>query len=459
MNVHPLPPRPPRSAVGARALVALAAAVPLGLALAGPAAADAPWSAPRTVGPGVELDRVVVGTGGASLAFGYGGAPQLLPVAADGTPGRVRRVPNVSALGAYGNRAVLLRTAGRRGPEGVSFADLGARSLGPLHRVARAGEGAEGLAVGRGGHALVVLGSGGRTEDESPEPLASRLRLSWSTPGRRPRPSSLALAGRADLLAAAVDRRGAATLLLERVTATGDRVVLARTVDLRTRRLGPERRLDRTALDTINGSVAVDDRGGAVLAWGMQDGGEEADRPYVVRGAFRRRGTTAFTRAATLDPGGTRERPGGVPQTAMDDDGRATVAWTQATGELGGPTSPRAAVATRTARFGPTTELLPEGYVSDVAVRGDTTVVALTGSALPFDPVAESIDAPPPTVAGVVVRRGAGPLGAVEPVASAIPGDRGALLLGAGAAGFRAVWEGARAAGRDALRWAARPLR
>lgn len=449
-----VPTRPTRRS---RRVAAGLVAVPLSLALAGPAAADPPWSTPKDVGPSkVELNQLVVGTHGASLAYGYGSVPVLAPVSAGGTAGAVRRVPNVSEISASGDRVVYLRSATRDGRQGVSFGDLGARSLGALHPVTRGEELAEGLTVGAGGDVLVVVAA----SVPSDEPITSaseRYRLAWSTAGHRSRWSSLPLPGRSELLDVALDRRGSGVVLLQHATRTGY-VVAARTLDLRTRRLGPERTLDRTKLDTIDGSISLDDHGRAVLAWGMQDGGEEADHPYVVRAAFRRRGTTAFTRTVTLDPGGTRERPGGVPQTAMDDRGRATVAWTQAIGDLDGPTSPRVAVATRTDRFAPTTELLPEGYVSDVVVHGGTTAVAVTGSAEAFDPKTNSLDAPPPTVAGVAFRRDAGTFGPIEPVATATPGDRGALLFDAGAAGFRTVWEGARAEGKPTLRWAARPL-
>ncbi len=439
-----------------RRIAVVLTAVPLGLALTGPARADPPWSTPRTVGPGgFELQRLVVGTHGASLTYGYGRTPVLVPVAADGAPGRTRNAAQVRDVGGYGDRVVYLRSPTRAGTPGVSFGDLGARSLGALHRVARAGEDAEDLTVGPGGHVLVPLSSGVSDEEESYLVAAARYRFTWSAPGRRSRWSSVALPGRAGLLAAAIDRRGDAVLLLQRATTRGY-LVTARTLRLRTGRLGPERTLDRTTRDSIDGSVAVDDHGGAVLAWGMQDGGEEADHPYVVRAAFRRRGTTAFTRATTLDPGGTRERPGGRPYAAMDASGRATVAWTQAIGELDGPTSPRLAVATRAARFGPRTELLPEGYVSGLAVHDGTTVVAVTGSAVPFAPTTNSLDAPPPTVAGVAVRRGAGSFGPIEPVATPTPRDRGGLLVGGSSVGFRAVWNGARSADRDALRWASR---
>jgi len=431
--------------------------VPLVLALPAGAAAAPPWSAPVSVGPrGVEVSNVVVGRSGASLTYGYGSVPTLFPVSATGVPGRARRAPNVTAVGAYGNRAVFVRSETRNGREGVSFGDLGARSLGRLHPLTRGKEGAELLDVGPAGHVLVAAVTGEQGED-SFEAARSRNRLVWSAPGRRSRWPSLSLPGRATLLAAAIDRRGDGVLLLQRGTAAGDYVIAARTVRLRSGRVGPERRLDRTKLDLISGSVSVDDRGGAVLAWGMQDGGEEADRAYIVRAAFRRRTTTSFTPTVTLDGGGTAERPGGGPQAVMDGDGRATVAWTQAVGDLGGPTVPRAAVATRTTRFGAVADLLPQGYVSDAASVGDTTLVGVTGTTAPIDPsVAE---APPATVAGVVVRRGAAALSPVEPVASTTPGDPGGLSLGGGPNGFRAVWDGAKSPGKAALRWASRPAR
>jgi hypothetical protein len=116
------------------------------------------------------------------------------------------------------------------------------------------------------------------------------------------------------------------------------------------------------------------------------------------------------------------------------------------------------ATATRDGRFGPVTEPLPQGYVGGAVTVGERTLVSVTGTSAPFDPVAADGVEPPATVAGVVVRSADGPSGDLEPVASSTPGDAGWIRLGAGPNAAVAAWSGASAPGRAALRWSVRPV-
>src|SRR5204863_187400 len=71
---------------------------------------------------------------------------------------------------------------------------------------------------------------------------------------------------------------------------------------------------------------AVTGRGRVVVAWGTQDGGEQADRPWIVRAATLAPGARRFSKAQTLDPGqGIGEAVGAVV-LAVAADGRATAA-------------------------------------------------------------------------------------------------------------------------------------
>ena len=80
---------------------------------------------------------------------------------------------------------------------------------------------------------------------------------------------------------------------------------------------------DRQPLTTL---VAASNRlGQIVVAWGSQDSGEEASRPWVVRAAVRP--GVSFGPVVVLDPGGARDfAPGALAATMSDADSAATVA-------------------------------------------------------------------------------------------------------------------------------------
>lgn len=399
-----------------------------------------------------EASTVVAEADGTTLvadAVGVrGSTATLLPVAADGRLGPVRRVPGLLAVAGWGDRAVLLRgtSDGRR--VGVSSGPLDARTPGPETVLHRGGASTPLLAAGPEGDVLVAISDGGPSLDAGY--AGTRIALHWTGPGRDW--AGLALPGRQQLLASAVDARGVATLLLERTgavprsSATGratggpPHLVTSRTLDLRSGRLGPERTLARSTPDLVDGSIASNARGDAVLAWGAQDGGEEADQKYVVRVALRF--GDRFTTTRTLDASGDRERPGVGPVTAMDDAGGATVAWTQAydTADFDVRVVPRIATASGPGRFGPHRDLLRSGRVGAAAASGTTTLVALTGSRGRHVVTRDGYPAKS-DVGGVVVRSGGLAVGPLEPVgrASVVGGPE--VGLTGGPAGLRAVWD------------------
>jgi hypothetical protein len=424
----------------AAAFAAVLASIPTSPSVA------APWSPPASVGPpDTELHTLVTGTSGSTIAAGYGAeGDDLQPIGPTGVPGRLRATRTGRGVGVYGDRAVILHRSDDFRRVTVSFGDLGARSLGRERTLHRGRPVDPTLAVGPRGHVLVALGvDGPRAGDDF---AGERVRLTWSAARATRRWRTRTLPGRTEVLAVGVDRAGTAVLLLQRPTPAGYGYrVVARTLALGSGRLGPERTLDRTTRDDLTGTVAINDGGDAVLAWGAQDGGEQADRPFVVRAAVRRRGSTRFGRGQTLDAGGAAERPGPGPVAAVDDAGNALVGWTQA---LGGERSvPRAATATAGRRFGRRRNLLATGYVGDAVSWRDTAVLSVAG-------YAPRGSAP---VGGVVTRRAAGALGAVEPLPTTGPEDVDAALLTAGPTGLRAVWDGSGPDG-PALRFSLRAL-
>jgi hypothetical protein len=58
-----------------------------------------------------------------------------------------------------------------------------------------------------------------------------------------------------------------------------------------------------------------------LIAWGTQDGGEQADRPWIVRAATLAPGARRFSKAQTLDPGRGINRP--HPEAGAGSSGSA----------------------------------------------------------------------------------------------------------------------------------------
>jgi len=133
-------------------------------------------------------------------------------------------------------------------------------------------------------------------------------------------------------------------------------------------------------------STAAAANGRMVVAWGTQDGGEEANTPWIVRAAVRQAGPHRFRSAQALEVSeGDDERPAGEVAAAMAPDGTATVAWSSIAGASRPHTFPlRAATADASLRFAAPQTLHPNAAAHDVAMdaRG-TTVVAWSTLAIP----------------------------------------------------------------------------
>ena len=107
--------------------------------------------------------------------------------------------------------------------------------------------------------------------------------------------------------------------------------------------------------------------GRAVVAWGSQDVGEEANEPYSVYAAVRRAGASRFRAAQVLDAGGPAIRAEGTVALGVAGDGSSVVAWSSPQGSYraGIQQSVRVATAGPRGRFGAQREQAPSGAGAD----------------------------------------------------------------------------------------------
>ena len=192
---------------------------------------------------------------------------------------------------------------------------------------------------------------------------------------------------------------------------------------IKVRRLQGGRRVGRAqTLGPHSGVVELALRasrtGRTVVAWATQDGGEEANEPYVVRTAVRAPRAARFGPTQVIDPGEANgQRVPGRMRLAMASDGTAALAWSNAKGRFTGATNPvRVAVAERDGGFGPFAELAASGAAQDVTLRDDGAALVAWADARGFT----AAPASPQTFAAL--RAGPGqPFGLPELVASSSP--------------------------------------
>jgi hypothetical protein len=132
----------------------------------------------------------------------------------------------------------------------------------------------------------------------------------------------------------------------------------------------------------VETGAVVDARGRSTIVWGSQDGGEEANEPWVVRAASLVPGGKRFGAVQTLDSGGVN-RPMGTIAVAADGAGRVLAAWSgvrRDPGVQGGFTFPvqTATLDPATGRFGAVQQLAPDGAVGGAAVRGQDGAAIVT---------------------------------------------------------------------------------
>ncbi|MDX6679517.1 MAG: hypothetical protein QOE31_3569 [Solirubrobacteraceae bacterium] len=151
------------------------------------------------------------------------------------------------------------------------------------------------------------------------------------------------------------------------------------------RGFGPAMRVGR-GNDSVQVTTAISNGGRAIVAWGSQDGGEEANEPWIVRAARLARGGRRFTATQTLDPGAAINRPEGSIALAFTPGGRATIAWSSVAAASTFPVM--VAAAGTGGRFAAAQQLAPSGAVGGLAVRADGAAVvswsSLIGSQQPI---------------------------------------------------------------------------
>jgi hypothetical protein len=147
--------------------------------------------------------------------------------------------------------------------------------------------------------------------------------------------------------------------------------------------------------------------------WGTQDGGEDANRPFVVRAARKAAGARRFAAAQVLDHGGAIARPRGSVQVAITAAGVATAAWTQVLGKPVSGYPVRVATTGATGRFGAAATLAPLGAVDDLSLAADGTALLVFGRITTADPDQAA------QVMAAVRATGAPSFGAVEAVSDA----------------------------------------
>ena len=420
-----------------RARLLVASGLATVLATGSTALAAPPWSPPRDISaPVPEVTRTSIGFGADGVALvgwteqsNLPGRPFRTPEARftalfpDGHVEDRARLPAGEQAQAQvfgGNRTVVLRER-RRDPRGAESrmrmrldASFGT-TPGPL--LARTRRVAALWSVPGGGHwpALAVSRSGEVAVawvDLDPRVARDaffqrhRVRVAISRGGRRfRRPRTLASfplpTPPHQSVAAAYGRRGELLVAYGAGRRVGNDVlpyVAARLRPRAGRRFGREERVgprreqsDLAAAAAPNGRMA--------MVWGSQDGGEEAERPWVVRAAIRAPGRS-FGAPAVLDPGETGERVPGRLALAMARDGSATAVWTNVRGGVGDLEYPvRAATALPGAGFGPVTTLAATGRAGSVSAAPDSRML-VTWSNGAFDFVAPS-DASPDAFAAL----------------------------------------------------------
>ena len=362
-----------------------------GLLLAcAPAQAAAPWSAPLTIGPpsnGSEARGLAFGPSGTGLlSWRLGETSFVAPIAGSGALGKARPLPADLAAG-----AALI-------PDRTSGSSRGARAIVFLHRSVKPGPTLPGQMYpqsrSRISWAYVAAdGALGRvrtlwTANSLTNSLAGVVRLAVNASGE-----AIAAWKEEDRVVATWRPAGGSfkppiTLwkgptaqypdLTVAIGADGRAIVVAAgaivRARMRTRRkgFGPTMTAGRGG-GVVNATVAISNVGETVVVWGSQDGGEQADKPWVVRAARLARGGRRFSATQTLDPGSAAARPEGRIALAFTPGGRATVAWSAVGARNTFPVM--AATAASRRRFGPAQVLASSGAVGAIAVRADGAAV------------------------------------------------------------------------------------
>jgi hypothetical protein len=130
--------------------------------------------------------------------------------------------------------------------------------------------------------------------------------------------------------------------------------------------------------DAADIALAVSDEGRVFVAWGTQDGGEEANTPWILRAASLAPRGGRFSSPQTIDRGTNDHRPQGGLALGVEPAGRATLAWSSVRDGGAFPLFAATATATATAaggRFGAPQQIAPMGALGGLAVRQDGAAI------------------------------------------------------------------------------------
>ena len=369
--------------------------------------ADPPWSPPATITAGIPaVSEPTIGFGSSGLAV----LSARLSTEADGFPshgftrlfgqqpggsfaGRARLALAAPPAPYAANRLAFLRVPLAEGDRTIRDSDdprssLGysyGRSGGPLEVsveayrrfTTQADKFSGAIAANARGDVIAAWVEHLRGRDH----LVAAVRGAGGAFGR---PAVIGGSGYFSAVSVAVSPQGDRLVAYQRSTRSA-RGAVVRRVEARVRRAGhswgvPQRLGASSGFSAIDTAAA--EGGRMVVAWGTQDGGEEAGTPWIVRAALRGRGVGAFRSAQELERSQGVARPAGEVAAALAPDGTATVAWSSIVGTAFPHVYP-ARVATATAgtgSFGAVQTLAPSAAVGDVTTdaQGNALVVAAT---------------------------------------------------------------------------------
>jgi hypothetical protein len=374
------------------------------LALAGPAAAAAPWSPPETVATtAMFAPQVAFGTGStgiATLQFGSvglnGHATRILSLAEGaGAPIRSRDVGSVydGPCPYAGTRTLSLRLRGETLGYSFGRTDGAVGSFRTLRRVNLRTNEAE-LAVSPDGNAIVAF-----AEQRSNGGTRVWVSTRRSSSSRFTTPRVIRGSGSARSLAVSIDDRGH-WVVAYGLGASGGHWIEAR-IGALSRGIGRLTRVgDQLGTATVTALVARTGR--TTVAWATHDGGEEQNQPTEIRAAVLPAGRRTFRDEAVVDrgaPGGVLASEPAPPTLAAGPDGTTILAYSLSGPYAGGGsagttnavTPVRVSVQDAAARFAIPQELTADGVVGKAAARADGTFAVPYVQGVPLEPSASPV--------------------------------------------------------------------
>lgn len=390
---QPLTARPLRSAV---VLATMATA------LAAPSVASAEWTPATELDTGVGVTGLTVDPSGSRIVGARGSAKKtvntrLMGVQADGRPGALRTLSGLirdpvpyEGDGLVWARQKSLGSVDRRVPDGkggTRTVKLTRYRLGiSVGKTASAGLGTqrshgeavldEPAMIAGNPKGSVVMGWSDVGDDGVVRVYASWRRGEKGKTVRLGSPKKISTSRSSRLLAVAAGAGGRAVIVYQTGASDSTRRLYVRSLSMGRDELGKPQTLRRGGPGFPSATAAIGAKGRAVVAWGEQDAASERTKPYVVRATTRDTDRVRFAVPKPIDKGGTTVRaPGGALVSAVDPQGRATVAWNQQVGSVADGTAhdiPRVAEADATGALGVPRDLAAAGRIHGVTTSDKT---------------------------------------------------------------------------------------